>query len=100
MLNFPKNKHFLSPDTRGKKCLFFRRFGVLCFLETPVLGFALLSNYRRNYDNLGGHDTDKKGLSLYNLVLNIMALDGHINSFFPLNLNFKKKIPGDRNHIE
>ena len=24
----------------GKKCLFFGNFGVLCFLETPVLGFA------------------------------------------------------------
>ena len=27
----------------GKKCLFFRNFGVLCFLETPVLRLALLS---------------------------------------------------------
>ena len=72
---------------------------MLCFLETPVLGFALLSNYRRNYDNLGGHDTDKKGWSLYNLVLNIMALDGHINSFFP-EFEFQEKDPGDRNHIE
>ena len=26
----------------GKKCLFFGKFGVLCFLETPVLRFALL----------------------------------------------------------
>ena len=31
----------------GKKCLFFRNFGVLCFLETPVLRFALLPYYRR-----------------------------------------------------
>ena len=42
---FPKNKHFLPPDTHrevcvsaGKKC---------CFLETPVLRFALLRYYRQ-----------------------------------------------------
>ena len=27
---------------------FFRKFGVLCFLETPVLRFAFLPYYRRN----------------------------------------------------
>ena len=48
---FPKNKHFL-PHTYvcvsgGKKCLFFGNFGVLCFLETPVLRFALLPYSRR-----------------------------------------------------
>ena len=32
----------------GKKCSFFGKFGVLCFLETPVLRFALLPYYRRN----------------------------------------------------
>ena len=31
----------------GKKCLFFGNFGVFCFLETPVLRFALLPYYRR-----------------------------------------------------
>ena len=31
----------------GKKYLFFGNFGVLCFLETPVLRFALLPYYRR-----------------------------------------------------
>ena len=31
----------------GKKCLFFEYFGVLCFLETPVLRFAPLPYYRR-----------------------------------------------------
>ena len=34
---FPKNKHFC----------FFGNFGVLYFLEPPVLGFALLPYYRR-----------------------------------------------------
>ena len=32
----------------GKKCLFFGKFGLLCFLETPVLRFALLPYYRRS----------------------------------------------------
>ena len=31
----------------GKKCLSFGNFGVLCFLETPVLRFALLPYSRR-----------------------------------------------------
>ena len=35
--NFPKNEHFLPPYV---KCSFFGKFGVLCFLETPVLRFA------------------------------------------------------------
>ena len=52
--NFPKNKHFLSLDTHtyvcvsgGKKCSFFGKFGMLCFLKTPVLRFALSPYYRR-----------------------------------------------------
>ena len=52
--NLPKKKQFLSPDThtyvcvaRGKKCSFFRKFGVLYFLQTHVLRFALLPNYRQ-----------------------------------------------------
>ena len=32
---------------RGKKYLVFGKFGVLCFLETPVFRFALLPYYRR-----------------------------------------------------
>ena len=51
--NFPKNEHFLSPDMHtyvcvsgGKKCLFFRKIGVLCFFVTPVLRFALLRYFR------------------------------------------------------
>ena len=35
--------------TGGKKCPFFGKFGVLCFLQTPVLRFALLPYYRRYY---------------------------------------------------
>ena len=34
-----------------EKCSFFKKFGVLCFLETLVLRFALLPYYRRNVFN-------------------------------------------------
>ena len=33
--------------SEGKKCSFFGKFGVLCFLETFVLRFTLLPYYRR-----------------------------------------------------
>ena len=46
--NFLKHEHFSLPDTHtcvcvsgGKKCSFFGKFGVLCFLVTPVLRFAI-----------------------------------------------------------
>ena len=54
---FKKTKHakfsekctFLTPWclSGGKKCAYFGKFGVLFFLETPVLRFALLPYYRR-----------------------------------------------------
>ena len=34
----------------GEKYSFFRKFGMFCFLETPVLRFALLPYYRRLAD--------------------------------------------------
>ena len=38
---FKKAKHGkISEKSGGKKCLFFGNFGVLSFLETPVLRFA------------------------------------------------------------
>ena len=43
------SKHFLPPDmhlhvcvSEVKKCLFYIKFGVLCFLVTPILRFSLL----------------------------------------------------------
>ena len=41
------NEHFLPPDKHTLSAFFFWKFGVLCFLETPVLRFALLPYYRR-----------------------------------------------------
>ena len=51
---FSEKRTFLNPwhvhvrvRIRGKKCLFVRKFDILCFLEIPVLRFALLLYYRR-----------------------------------------------------
>ena len=48
-----RNEHFLPPNTHvyvyvsgDKKSSLFGKFDVLCFLETPVLRFALLPYYR------------------------------------------------------
>ena len=49
-LNLQSLQFAISPYvcvSGGKKCSFFGKFGVPCFLETPVLKFALLSYYRR-----------------------------------------------------
>ena len=53
--NFSKNDHFLPPGPHthtyisgGKKCSFFGKFGLLCFLVTPILRFTCLPYYRRN----------------------------------------------------
>ena len=52
---FSESEHFSPPDmltyvrvSGGMKCSFLGKFGVLCFLETPVLRFALLPYYRRS----------------------------------------------------
>ena len=62
-----KNKHFLPPDTYtymcvlgGKKYLFFVKFGVLCFLVTFVLRFALLLYCGQIYKNLNGLGLPKR----------------------------------------
>ena len=50
--NLLKNEMNIYPVIRtpvcvsgGKKCSFFGKFGMLCFLVTPILRFALLSHY-------------------------------------------------------
>ena len=49
--NSKKTKHHIFSEKRTfltpKKCSFFGEFGVLCFLVTPDLRFALLANCRR-----------------------------------------------------
>ena len=44
-VKFSQSKDHVSG---GKKCSFFGKFGVLCFLETPVLRSAVLPYYRRD----------------------------------------------------
>ena len=46
--NFPNNEHLFSLiRTQETRNVHFLKFGVLCFLETPVLRFVLLPYYRR-----------------------------------------------------
>ena len=44
---FPKTKVSYHLIQGGKKCWFFGKIDVLCFLVTSVLRFALLRHYRR-----------------------------------------------------
>ena len=64
--NFPKNEHFLPHDKHtyvcisgGKKCSFFEKFGVLCFLEAPVLRSAHFPYYRLVTNRLIQHHSFK-----------------------------------------
>ena len=69
--SFPINKHFLPSDAHGgkkssllgKRCLFFGKFGVLCFLETPVLRFSLLP-YCRQLGHLYFTEMSKQPLEI------------------------------------
>ena len=65
-VKFSEKRTFLTlwyahvrPDTHtyvcvsgGKKCSFFGKFDMLCFLETPILIFVLLPYYRRNQSSI------------------------------------------------
>ena len=89
--NFPKNEHFLSPDTQtyvfvsgGKKCSFFGKFCVLCFLVTSILRFALLP-YHRRYEKLR-----KKALATFCFYLYRHEINSFILSFL---LIYLLKIP-------
>ena len=48
---FKKTKHAKFSEkfsvSGGKKCSFFEKIGVICFLETRLLRFALLPYYQR-----------------------------------------------------
>ena len=80
-LSFPKNEHFLPFDTHtyvcpseGKKCSFFGKLGALCFLETPVLRFALLPYYQRS--------VNLKVSSLLNITKLLTFVVLNIHSYF------------------
>ena len=44
-VKFFETRTFLPPD----KCSFFGKFDLLCFVDTPILRFALLRYYRQNH---------------------------------------------------
>ena len=43
-----RNNNMYVCVSEGKKCFYFGKFVIPCFLETPVLRFALLPHYQRN----------------------------------------------------
>ena len=45
----PSDTHACACVSVGKKCLFFGKFGVLCFLVTPDLRFILLPYCQQNF---------------------------------------------------
>ena len=59
---------------KGKKCSLFEKFGVLCFLLTPVLRFALLPYYRRILTLLHHFHPRHKHLDI-SLVLLLLTLN-------------------------
>ena len=95
--NFSKIEHFLPPDTHtcacaseGQKCPFFGKFGVLCFLVSSVLRFALFSYYRRNnfFEIFWGYKMGTLGRNKLNILpiliffsKNLLYDYVHINTF-------------------
>ena len=71
----------------GKKCSFFGKFGVLCFLETTVLRFTLLPYYRQTKGFKTSKFNDKKGFNVYKLNSEKNKKDfGHVNLISQPNL--------------
>ena len=84
-LIFLKSKYPLPPDThtyvcvsRSKKCSFFWKFEVLCFLVTSVLRFALLPYHRRIIDLIVNMSKYSKGSNWVSFLLFILILAFHI----------------------
>ena len=80
----------------GKKCLFFGKFGLLCFLETPVLRFALFPCYRQiNLAENGKNVSNDIDLcKIFNCFFSNIASEFHIFKAFenyPTIKNIKNK---------
>ena len=58
----PERRHVCVSG--GKKCSFFGKFGVLCFVETPVLKFTLLPYNRRAFLIFSGVTKSKHQLEM------------------------------------
>ena len=76
-----------------RKCSFFGKFGVLCFLQTPVLRFVLLPYYRRNESEF----TKTRLVIGYTLLVATIKSKSFSSSFFSFLEGFcestKWKIP-------
>ena len=48
IISYPLVRTLTCTYSGGKKCSFFGKFGLLCFLVTPILRFTCLPYYRRN----------------------------------------------------
>ena len=68
-ISCPPGTHTYVCVSGGKKCSFFGKFGVLRFLDTPVLRFALLPYYRRVIHSIHHMIYDAHGLKRNRLVL-------------------------------
>ena len=73
--NFPKKEHFFTPwcVSGGKKCSFFGKFDVVCFLETHVLRFAFLPYYRRKSSSLFSYQQVFKFIKVVYFELALVA---------------------------
>ena len=95
-VKFSEKQIFLTPwYTRvsgGKKNLFFGKFDVLCFLETPVLRFTLLPYYRQYVNRLKLHLHVSPIFSLIGLppyfTACLKSCKQHLHQKFILNLTF------------
>ena len=103
--NFPKNKHFLPPfltpcththEIQSKKWSFFGKFGVLCFLETPVLRFSLLP-YCRQLGHLYFTEMSKQPLEIFS-NLGIVKCSIYKTSMMHSIDNFRSNSHSGANH--
>ena len=78
---FSEKQTFLIYVCVRKKCYFFRKFGVPCFLETPVLRFALLPYYQRNIDDVTTFKL-KIEIAKARIFFNIVNIKYFINWFY------------------
>ena len=107
-VNFSEKRTFLTPwyahVRNSKKRSFSGKFGVLCFLEIPVLRFALLPYYQRSVffpRNVWKYHLKKGGVAAvevfvnkwkfpwYSVFVNIAVhrINGHLANIYLLKIN-------------
>ena len=97
--NFPKNEYFSPPDTHmyvwisgDKKCSFFGKFGVLCFLVTSVLKFTLLLPMRDIHTATYTYSILLVGVVMHDLVALETATSDYVESNSEKLINFHKMV--------